>query len=196
MSELDSIMHVRLTNISDLVASEGKYHLSCWIQFQRKVNKIKDSATIMHYGKQKSQQSFYRLCCDLISGLGSGHICDMGNVWVFYEHVNRIIPDSLSLLLEILLGGTDVFEQLLGKAKMHKSTSNIAQDIIYEVSKGTKLTPKHIGLGLTLYQATRSEKLVGLFHAAGHTIGIDTMRRFDTSIATDILNRYEENDNV
>ena len=29
LSELDSIMHVRLTNISDLVASEGKYHLSC-----------------------------------------------------------------------------------------------------------------------------------------------------------------------
>ena len=36
------------------------------------------------------------------------------------DHVNRIIPDSLSLFLEILLGGTDVFEQLLGKAKMHK----------------------------------------------------------------------------
>ena len=58
------------------------------------------------------------------------------------------------------------------------------------------MTPKHIGLGLTLHQAARSEKLVGLFHAAGHTIGIDTIRRVDTSIATDILNRYEENDNV
>ena len=74
LSELDSIMQVRLTNISDLVASEGKYHLSCWIQFQRKVNKIKDIATDMDYGKQKSQQSLYRLCSDLISGLGSGHI--------------------------------------------------------------------------------------------------------------------------
>ena len=52
LSELDSIMHVTLTNISDLVASEGKYHLSCWIQFQRKVNKIKDIATDMDYGKQ------------------------------------------------------------------------------------------------------------------------------------------------
>ena len=87
LSELDSIMHVKLTNISDLVASEGKYHLSCWIQFQRKVNKIKDIATDMDYGKQKSQQSLYRLCSDLISGLGSGHIYDMGNVWVFYEQM-------------------------------------------------------------------------------------------------------------
>ena len=74
LSELDSIIHVRLTNISDLVASEGKYHLSCWIQFERKVNKIKDIATNMDYGKQKSQQSLYRLCSDLISGLGSGYI--------------------------------------------------------------------------------------------------------------------------
>ncbi len=79
---------------------------------------------------------------------------------------------------------------------MHKSTCNIAQDIIYAVSKGSKLTPKHVSLGLTLHQATRSEKPVGLFHATGRTIGIDTIRRFDSSIATDILNRYEENDNV
>ena len=87
LSELDSIMHVRLTNISDLVASEGKYHLSCWIQFQRKVNKIKDIATNMDYGKEKSQQTLYRLCSDLISGLGSGQIYDMGNVWVFYKEM-------------------------------------------------------------------------------------------------------------
>ena len=45
-------------------------------------------------------------------------------------------------------------EQMPGKAQMNKSTSNIAQDTIYAVSKGSKLTPKHIGLGLTLHQAT------------------------------------------
>ena len=87
LSELDSIMQVRLRNISDLVASEGKYHLYCWIKFQRKVNKIKDIATNMDYGKEKSQQTLYRLCSDLISGLGSGQIYDMGNVWVFCEEM-------------------------------------------------------------------------------------------------------------
>ena len=55
------------------------------------------------------------------------------------------------------------------------------------------LTPKHIGLGLTLHQATRSEKLVEMFHAARHTIGMDTIRRIDTTIASDILDRYEKN---
>jgi hypothetical protein len=86
LSELDSIMYVRLANISDLVASEGKYHLSCWVQFQRKVDKIKEFA-YMDNGKQNSQHCFYRLCSDLIGGLGSGHIYDMANVWVIYEQM-------------------------------------------------------------------------------------------------------------
>ena len=60
----------------------------------------------------------------------------------------------------------------------------------------SNLSPKHIGLGHSLHQATQSENLVALFHAAGHTIGIDTIQRYETSIATDILNRYEENYNV
>ena len=80
--------------------------------------------------------------------------------------------------------------------KLHNSTCNIAQDIVYLASGSRKLTPKHIGLGLTPYQSTKSEKLVDLFHAAGHTIGMDTIRRIDTTIATDILDRYEKNGNI
>ena len=45
---------------------------------------------------------------------------------------------------------------------------SVAQDIVYEVSKGTKLTPRHVGFGLKLHQATRSEKLVNIVHAANH----------------------------
>ena len=50
-----------------------------------------------------------------------------------------------------------------------------------------------MGLGLALHQATRSEKMVNIFHAAGHTVGIDTPRRIDSSIGNDILRRYEQN---
>ena len=46
---------------------------------------------------------------------------------------------------------------------------------------------------MTLHQATRSEKLVDLFDAAGGTIGVDTVRRMDTSIPNDILGKFEEN---
>ena len=64
--------------------------------------------------------------------------------------------------------------------KLHNNICSTAQDIIYLASAKKKLTPKHIGLGLTLHQATRSEKLVEMFHAAGHTIGMDTIRHIDT----------------
>ena len=42
----------------------------------------------------------------------------------------------------------------------------------------------------------RSEKLVDLFHAAGHVIGMETIRRLDTTIALDIIDRYNTNGHV
>ena len=50
-----------------------------------------------------------------------------------------------------------------------------------------------MSLGLALHQATPSEKMVNIFHAAGHIAGIDTLCRIDSSIANDILRRYEQN---
>ena len=35
--------------------------------------------------------------------------------------------------------------------------------------------------------------MVNISHAAGHTVGIDTLRRIDSSIGNDILRRYEQN---
>ena len=46
---------------------------------------------------------------------------------------------------------------------------SICQDIIFLSSRGHNLTPKHIGIGLTVHQATRSKQLVQLLHAAGHS---------------------------
>lgn len=60
-------------------------------------------------------------------------------------------------------------------ARITQTVCNTAQDIVYSVSN--RQTPKHVGLGLALHQVTRSETLLHLFHAANHTIGIDTVRR-------------------
>ena len=68
--------------------------------------------------------------------------------------------------------------------------------MVYIVSKCRKLTPKHVGLGLTLHQATRSKDLVNLVHAAGHCISYDQVRRIDTSIAKTELQSFVDNDNV
>ena len=37
MAEGDVVMRVRLANVSDLVAAKGKYHVQCWIRFQRNI---------------------------------------------------------------------------------------------------------------------------------------------------------------
>ena len=111
--------------------------------------------------------------------------------------VSRIVPESLFLFLSVLFGGTDVLDLLddIGGGGSNDGQAygddqerilNIAQDIIFAISKGRKLTPKHVGLGMTLHQATRSEALVDLFHAAGDTVGMDTVRRMDTTIANEV----------
>lgn len=124
-----------------------------------------------------------------------------GDTWhgIDNEHVAEVVPGSLYLFLRLLFGGTDVVNEELENSDeddVRQTICSIAQDIVYAVSKKRKLTPKHIGLGLALHQATRSEALVDLFHAAGHIIGIDTVRRMDTTIAQHILDKFERNGNV
>ena len=73
---------------------------------------------------------------------------------------------------------------------------SICQDIIFLSSRGHKLTPKHVGIGLTVHQATRSKQLVQLLHAAGHSVNYETVLRMDNTIANDVLERYRESGNV
>ena len=58
------------------------------------------------------------------------------------------------------------------------------------------MTPKHIGIGLTIHQATRSKQLVQLLQAAGHSVNYDTVLRMDNTIANDILESYKESGNL
>ena len=73
---------------------------------------------------------------------------------------------------------------------------SICQDIVFLVSKGRKLTPKHIGLGLTVHQATRSKELVELLHAAGHSVGYRSVLRIDNAIANDALEQSKKQNGV
>ncbi|RXN00617.1 hypothetical protein EOD39_9044 [Acipenser ruthenus] len=91
-------------------------------------------------------------------------------------------------------GGTAILnEGLEGDDDVKRKVFSIAQDIVYAVLDSRKLTPKHIGLGLALHQATRSEALLVMFHAEKHAIGIDTVRRIDATIAQNILEKFEIN---
>ena len=73
---------------------------------------------------------------------------------------------------------------------------SIAQDIGYAASKQKKLTLKHIGIGMALHQATRSKTLVELVHYAEHCISYEQVRRLDTTLAQENLQRQFETKNV
>ena len=77
--------------------------------------------------------------------------------------VDHVIPNSLYLFLCLLFGGIDMVHEGIEEDNnaVKPTMCSIAQDIVYAVSNRRKLTPKHIGLGLALHQATRSEAISG-----------------------------------
>lgn len=58
------------------------------------------------------------------------------------------------------------------------------------------MTLKHIGLGLTVDQATRSKQLIQLLFSAGHSVSYYTVLRMDNSNRNNVLERYKENGNL
>ena len=107
----------------------------------------------------------------------------------------EIVPESLFMLISLLCSGyQEEFQESHDDVKT--GILSICQDIIFLSSRGHKLTPKHVGIGLTVHQATRSKQLVQLLHAAGHSVNYETVLRMDNTIANDVLERYRESGNV
>ncbi|XP_068737963.1 uncharacterized protein [Montipora capricornis] len=96
-----------------------------------------------------------------------GHDC-IGNI--NKASAEKIVPESLFILISLLC--------------------------VFLASQGRKPTPKHVGLGLTVHQATRSKELVQLLYNAGHSISYETVLRMNNTLANDVLERYKENGNV
>lgn len=111
------------------------------------------------------------------------------------ESAEDIVPKSLFILVSLLCTGYQE-EENEADTDLKTRVLSICQDIVFVASRGRKLTPKHLGLGLTVHQATRSKELVQLLHSAGHSISYETVLRMDNSIANDVLVRYKENGNV
>ena len=110
------------------------------------------------------------------------------------EDAERVVPESLFMLLSILLtGDVDESEE---NSKVQRTAMSISQDIVYAVSKRKQLTPKHIGLGKVIHQATRSKSLIDLMHRACHCISYDEVRRLDTTLAQQNLELFAEHNNT
>ena len=112
------------------------------------------------------------------------------------ENAANCIPESLYVFLRLLCTGKDPYENEDEDLSVRRCVLSISQDIMFGVSKGKLLTPKHIGLGLTVHQATRSKQLVNLLNAAGHSVSYDMIRRIDTSIAKKVIDDLQSNEYV
>jgi hypothetical protein len=107
------------------------------------------------------------------------------------QSAESVFPESLFMLISLLCAGDQEDD-----VNMKTRILSICQDIVFLVSRGRKLTPKHIGLGLTVHQATRSKELVQLLYSAGHSVSYEAVMRMDNTIANDVLERYNENGKV
>ena len=113
------------------------------------------------------------------------------------------VPDSLYIFLRLLFEGqsfidgeTDENNGEDVEKKVQTKVLSIAQDIVFGVSHGKKWTPKHIGLGSTLHQATRSKHLVQLFHNAGHVLSYESILRMDNALAEHTIQNMDTDNGV
>ena len=114
-------------------------------------------------------------------------------------HIENVAPQSLYLLLHLICSrdARDLPEVNDGEdSDWRTRILSIAQDIVFLASGGRKKTPKHLALGITVHQATRSKKLVQLLHSAGHSISYESVLQVDTSLVASVLKRYEENGHI
>ena len=107
------------------------------------------------------------------------------------ENAEDIVPKSLFILVSPLCTGSQEEENSC------YGPENLSVKYLPRYSIcGVQGTSKHLGLGLTVRQATRSKELVQLLHSAGHSISYETVLSMDNSSANDVLVRYKENVNA
>ncbi len=106
------------------------------------------------------------------------------------NHCESQVPQSLYVFLCMLLSRDDDIDAESVSGKQKTRVLSIAQDIIYASSKGRILTPKHIGLGLSVHHATRSKSLIQMLHASGHCISYEKVTRIETAIAKHQCNQF------
>ena len=68
---------------------------------------------------------------------------------------------------------------------------SLAQDMIFAVSQGRILTPKHVALPLTVRHLTRSEQVVTLLNRFGHGISDSKLSEIETAMAERVLQKGE-----
>ena len=77
-AKFDQEMSVHVAAVSDLIAAEGKYHLSCYVQFIRRTSQTKENS-------QHTDIAIIWICNELQYSADHGHILELREVWNQYR---------------------------------------------------------------------------------------------------------------
>ena len=68
---------------------------------------------------------------------------------------------------------------------------SVAQDIVFIASNGSKLTPKHIALLMTMKSITGSSEVVTLLNRFGHGVSYTKLKEIETAMAERQINKHK-----
>ena len=118
------------------------------------------------------------------------------NQTISNDHVENIIPDNLYMFLRWLLEDNDGENPMSDQKEkssrqdIHRLILSIAQDIIFASNKSV-LTPKHIGIGVTVKHLTGSKEVVKLLNRFGHSISYEEVIKLEKSLVQETLLDYD-----
>ena len=92
------------------------------------------------------------------------------------EQALRMIPENVYRFLKWVLQGDDGDEHFEDDGPMvttqnktiHQHILSLGQDLIHLVSKGSKRTPKDVGLAMSIRHMTGCKQLVTMVNKSGH----------------------------
>ena len=91
-SKYDQILSVRLSSVHDLIASEGKYHCTCYKAFMRRTSKTSDSISTVDLAMQW-------LVEELKMSAQQGHILELTEVWNRYCELTELAGTEIPLFI-------------------------------------------------------------------------------------------------
>ena len=151
-----SQMHAELRNEEDYPLTN-----------QEKTNKHSGVSVLFHAAQ--IIQSELKMC----NGLD---INPIDSASINLEQVLRMIPENVYRFLKWVLQGDDGDEHFEDDGPMvttqnktiHQHILSLGQDLIHLVSKGSKRTPKDVGLAMSIRHMTGCKQLVTMVNKSGH----------------------------
>ena len=109
----------------------------------------------------------------------------------------EMVPDVLYMFLrwifdEAARKDANPIRMHSDKERLHRRILSVAQDMIFIDSNGSKDTPKHVGMAISLRHLTGSRTAISMLNQLGHLSSYEKTERIDTAIAESIIAKAEE----